>query len=234
MLKIAISFVAYVYFGDEFLTKFAILLGSAPEDFRQKKIEDMFDFLDSKRSKGDSIVTFANGISEMMLEMVMDNSVKQLTNAVVSSASTTTQSEHHSATQSCHSEFISESTKEMLKQVQHDGHFERFAPTHALATSDVSESTNARHSEAKPKNLFLQEMFRSAQHDVLLLYICTLQPLSDNDKSFWLGGEEIRRDVILHYQELAAEYGIDMQVVFDFDRELVKEEELGWEKVENV
>lgn len=129
------------------MSRFSILLGSASEDFRQKKLEDMFDFLDSKRNAGDnSIVTFANGISEMMLEMVMDNSVRQ-----------------------------------------------------------------------KP--------------DSILLYICTLQPVRDDEKSVWLGGEEIRRDVISHYQKLAAECGIDMQVIFDFDTEMVKEEKLGYEKL---
>lgn len=163
MLKIAMFYIAYAYFGDEFLVKFAILLGSAPEDFRQKKIEDMFDFLDSKRNAGDSIVAFANGISEMMLEMVIGNSVRQLTNAVVSSASTTTNNKMNS----------------------------------------------------------------------IILYVCTLQPVEDGEKSFLLGGEEIGRDVISHYQEVAAECGIDMQVVFDFDGELVSEEKLGWEKVLN-
>lgn len=71
------------------MTSHAILLGSAPKDFRQKKIEDMSDFLISKNG-GRGVVTFANGITELMLEMVMGNSVKQLANVVVSSASTTT------------------------------------------------------------------------------------------------------------------------------------------------
>lgn len=130
------------------MPRFSVLLGSSPEDYRQKKIEEMFDFLDSKRNAGDSIVTFANGISEMMLEMVMDNSVKQ-----------------------------------------------------------------------NPDSILL---------------LCTLRPVAESEKSFWLGGEEIRRDVISHYQTLAAECGIDMRVVFDSDSEMVSEEKLGWEKVENV
>lgn len=130
------------------MVQFAILLGSAPEDFRQKKLEDMFDFLDSKRNKGDGIVTFANGISEMMLEIVLNNSFKQ-----------------------------------------------------------------------KPNQI--------------LLYICTLQPVGESKKTFWLGGEEIRRDVIEHYQRLAEECGIDMQVVFDWCKDFASEEELGWEKVDS-
>ncbi len=109
----------------------------------------MFDFLNSKRNKGDSIVTFANGMSELMLELVLDNSLKQ-------------------------------------------------------------------------------------NPDGILLYICTKSPVKESDKSVWLGGEEIRRDVIRHYQRLATECGIDMQVVMDFDSEMMSDEELGWEKVENV
>lgn len=127
------------------MTRYAILLGSAPEDFRQKKLEDISDFLNSKNGRC-GVVTFANGITEQMLEMVLDNSMKQ-------------------------------------------------------------------------------------NPDSILLYICTLQPVGEDEKSVWLGGEEIRRDVISHYQTLAAESGIDMQVIFDSDRELVSEEELGLEEV---
>lgn len=58
-----------------------------------------------------------------------------------------------------------------------------------------------------------------------------MQPVEDDEKSFWLGGEEIRCDVISHYQMLAAESGIDFQVIFDSDSKLVSEEELGWEEV---
>lgn len=145
------------------MTRYAILIGSAPEDFRQKKLEDMSDFLNSKNGRR-GVVTFANGITEQMLEMMLGNSVKQLANVVVSSASTATKGEQSS----------------------------------------------------------------------ILLYICTLQPVGNDENSFWLGGEEIRRDVISHYQEVAAEFGIDMQVLFDFDGELVKEEELGWEEVVSI
>lgn len=120
------------------MSRFAILLGDAPEDFRQKKLEDMFNFLDSKRNAGDSIVTFANGISEMMLEMVLDNSIKQLADAVVEPAvsgprrsiETSSRNECHSklvseSTRTRHPEFISGSVKEMLTEgakqhVQHD------------------------------------------------------------------------------------------------------------------
>ena len=128
------------------MKRFFILLGSAPKDYRQKKIEEMFDFLDSRKISGDSIITFSNGITELMLEMVLDNSLRQNPGSI-------------------------------------------------------------------------------------LLYICMLRPVGDNEKSIWLGGEEIRRDIVKHYQKLAAECEIDMQVVFDFGSEVLTEEELGYEKV---
>lgn len=154
------------------MTRYAILLGSASEDFRQKKIEDMFNFLNSKKNASDSIVTFANGISELMLEMVLNNSVKQLADTMVEPAVT-----------------------ELHRSI---------------------ENTS------------------KARTNSILLYICTNFPVKDRDRSFWLGGEEIRRDVIEHYQTLINELGIDMQVVMDFDSEMVSEESMGWEKVENV
>ena len=186
------------------MTRFAILLGSAPEDFRQKKIEDMFNFLNSKRNKGDSIVTFANGISEMMLELVLDNSMKQLSDAMVEPAETTSMNERHSelvseSTRTRHPEFISESIKEMLKQ-------------------DTGNNDSPRNGDIRNLN-------------GILLYICTQSPVKDSDKSVWLGGEEIRRDVIEHYQRLAENCGIDMQVVMDSGSEVLCEENLGYERV---
>lgn len=131
------------------MTRYAILLGDAPEDFRQTKIEDMFDFLSSKDEENrGGVVTFPNGISEMMLELVLDNTFKQ-----------------------------------------------------------------------NPKQI--------------LLYICAQSPVKDSDKSLWLGGEEIRRDVIEHYQRLATEAGIDLQVVMDWCKDLASEEELGYEEADS-
>lgn len=131
------------------LLRFGIICGSAPENFRQKKLVEMSDFLQEK--KGiicDSVVTFPSGISEMTLEMLLDNSFNQ-----------------------------------------------------------------------NPKSLYL--------------YFCTFSPIKDDDFSFWLNGDEIRKEVIDYYQKLANELGIEMQVVFDVDSEVVSEEKLGYEKVES-
>ena len=68
----------------------------------------------------------------------------------------------------------------------------------------------------------------------ILLYICTETMISEHDESLWLGGEEVRREVIAYYAELAKKCGISFQVVFDWDSEFVSEESLGWEKISEV
>ena len=65
----------------------------------------------------------------------------------------------------------------------------------------------------------------------ILLYVCTDSPIPDSDESVFLRGEEIRRDVISYYADLAKKIEIGFQVIFDSDRELVNEESLGWEKI---
>ena len=64
-----------------------------------------------------------------------------------------------------------------------------------------------------------------------MLYLCSKNPISDSDESIWLGGEEIRRDVIAYYENFAKKLEIDFQILFDFDSEFVSEEALGFEKV---
>ncbi len=59
------------------MTRFALLLGDAPEDFRQKKIDEMNDFLSSDADGNFQVVTFANGISEFMMEAVLENAFTQ-------------------------------------------------------------------------------------------------------------------------------------------------------------
>ena len=62
----------------------------------------------------------------------------------------------------------------------------------------------------------------------LLLYICTSSPVSDSDEIIWLGGEEIRKDVIRHYASLL---GNSFQVIYDSDRKEISEAELGYERI---
>ena len=65
----------------------------------------------------------------------------------------------------------------------------------------------------------------------ILLYFCTKEPISDTAQSFFIGAEEIRKDVIAHYQNLAKDMEFDLQVVYDVDRQMLAEEELGYEAV---
>ncbi len=116
----------------------AILCGSAPDGFTQKKINEMHDFLTSEA--GDSwaekeIMIFPNGVSEAMLSFVL-------------------------------------------------------------------------------------ERLKADKTEQILLYICTLSPVADSDKSVWLGGEEVRKSVIEAF--CADEH---VQVIYDCGGELVREEE---------
>ena len=57
------------------LLKYALLCGCAPENYRQKKIDDMFNFLTSPEGRGcnpGNIVVFPNGISEIILENLLN------------------------------------------------------------------------------------------------------------------------------------------------------------------
>ncbi len=114
----------------------AILCGSAPDGFTQKKINEMHDFLTSEAGgfwSEEEITIFPNGVSEAMLSFVL-------------------------------------------------------------------------------------ERLKADKTERILLYICTLSPVADGDKSVWLGGEEVRKSVIDAF--CADGFG---QVVYDCGRELVKD-----------
>ena len=127
------------------MTRHAILCGSAPDGFTQKKINEMHDFLTSEAGGSwaeKEITIFPNGVDEAMLSFVL-------------------------------------------------------------------------------------ERLKSDKTEQILLYICTLSPVADDDESVWLGGEEIRKSVI----EAACADGRG-QVVYDCGREVVRDEEMELE--ENV
>ncbi len=118
----------------------AILCGSAPNGFFQKKINEMHDFLTSEAGGSwseEEITIFPNGVSEAMLSF-------------------------------------------MIERLKAD---------------------------------------KTAQ---IFLYMCTLSPVADKDKSVWLGGEEVQKRVIENCRNSGE---IDLQVVYDFDRELVSDKE---------
>lgn len=142
------------------MTRYALLCGSAPKDYRQKKLEDIHNEL---LNKGDShVMAFANGIDELMLEYALNNIL--------------------------------------------DGN----AGEKASGARDVS----------------------------VLLYFCARTPeelrakMADADCDVVrLGENEIRRDVIAYYADLAKKCDVDFQVLYDSDRKMVSEESLGYEEL---
>ena len=148
------------------MTRYAFLCGSAPENFRQKKLCDMHDFLASEAGgawREEDITIFPNGVHELMLECALNSA------------------------------------------------FDEFAGDGECALEEVSEE--------------------NAGCAVVLLYFCTQTAPSDTDETFWLGGQELRKDVIAYYEGLAKRCGVSLQVIFDSDREMVGEDALGYEAV---
>ena len=120
------------------MTRHAILCGSAPNGFTQKKINSMHDFL--TRDEGGlwlekDITIFPNGVTESMLTFVLNR-------------------------------------------------------------------------------------LKSEKIEKILLYICTLSPVADSEKSVWLNNEEIEKKVLLSVLEDS-----NAQVIFDCDREFLSDEE---------
>lgn len=121
------------------MSHYAILCGSAPDGFTQKKINEMHDFLISSAGglwAEKDILIFPNGVTETMLSFVL-------------------------------------------------------------------------------------ERLKADKTDQILLYICTMSPVAEEDKSVWLGGDEVRKSVI----EAFCEDG-HAQVVYDSCREIASDEEI--------
>ena len=121
------------------MSHYAILCGSAPDGFTQKKINEMHDFLISEAGGSlaeKDILIFPNGVTEAMLSFVL-------------------------------------------------------------------------------------ERLKADKPEQILLYICTLSPVADEDKSVWLGGEEVRKSVIDAF--CADGRG---QVIYDSCREFAGDEEI--------
>lgn len=62
---------------------YALLLGSAPEGFRQKKLNEMLDFLASGKKlwAKSGIISFPNGASEKTLKQILENIKNEIENA---------------------------------------------------------------------------------------------------------------------------------------------------------
>ena len=145
------------------MTCYAILCGSAPKGFRQRKIEYMYDFLisESGRSQAaEDLLVFPNGVNELFLEgllnEVFDKASEEDDGGVILYLCARTESDLHSQLSDC-------------------------------AIPDV-------------------EVVR-------------------------LGENEIRKEVIDYYADLAEKMDIDFHVEYSVDGEFVMEEEIGYEKV---
>ncbi len=150
------------------MSKHAILCGSAPDGFTQKKINEMHDFLTGETGgfwAEKEITIFPNGVSEVMLSFVL-------------------------------------------------------------------------------------ERLKADKTERILLYICALSPVADEDEAVWLGGEEVRKSVIESVASTNSDTATSMpkktsrsvevepaetetgccngvQVIYDCGGELVSEEEMG-------
>lgn len=125
------------------MTRYAILCGSAPDGFTQKKINEMHDFLTSDAGGAwaeKEIVFFPNGVDDAMLAFVL-------------------------------------------------------------------------------------ERLKADKAEQILLYICTLTPVVDEDKSVWLGGYEVRKSLIEAFCS-----DVCAQVIYDCGRKLERNEKIELEK----
>ena len=99
---------------------------------------------------------------------------------------------------------------------------------HDFLTSDAGGSWAEKEIMIFPNGVseamlsFVLERLKADKTEQILLYICTLSPVADDDKSVWLGGDEISKSVI----EAFCAYGHG-QVIYDCGGELVRDEEMA-------
>ena len=68
------------------MEKYAILIGDAPEGFRQRRMEDMMDFLQTEQGgsyKAGEYIGFPGGVTEGMLDDVFRYTLEQLPKRVL-------------------------------------------------------------------------------------------------------------------------------------------------------
>ena len=121
------------------MTRYAILCGSAPRGFTQKKINEMYDFLTSSSGGAwaeKEIVFFPNGVDDAMLAFVL-------------------------------------------------------------------------------------ERLKADKADQIFLYICTMSPVAEEDKSVWLGGYEVRKSLIVNCADGRG------QVIYDCGEEITRNEKIS-------
>ncbi len=73
---------------------------------------------------------------------------------------------------------------------------------------------------------FVLERLKLQKTDYILLYICTESAAADTEKSVWLGGEEIRKEIFMDKE-------LNLQVVFDSCRDFVQDDENEADNIQN-
>ncbi len=74
--------------------------------------------------------------------------------------------------------------------------------------------------------LFVLGQLKSQKIDYILLYICTETGVADGEKSVWLGGEEIHKEIFLNKE-------LNIQVVFDSCRDFIQDDASEAEDIQN-
>ena len=137
------------------MVQYAFLVGTAPQDYRQKRLVHFYNNLKSEYTFSErDIYIFPNGVDEILLEYALTNAIEQNSNGTSGSVSR------------------------------------------------------------------------------IFLYICALSQDCIKDDYITLGNDEIRKLVIAHYAAMAKNVGIEFEIIYDSDGEVVSEESLGWERVE--
>ncbi len=147
------------------LPRYALLLGSAPEGFRQKKLEDMWISLESSgRYAPGNILAFPNGVNELFLESVLRETIDKLCDA---------------------------------ENEDNDGNGGLFLHLCTKSEADL-------HAELTDSAIPGVEVVR-------------------------LGKNEIRKEVIAYYADLAEKLDVGFEVEYALDGVFESEKSLGWE-----
>ena len=180
-----------------FLNHLAILCGSAPKGFRQRKVEDKYDFLMSiagGKCEPESIVVFPCGVNELFLEGLLNDAFENAADA------------EDDGDDACGTELADASAE-------------------AAPFADDEASLNVDDGTMGQVLLYLcarTETDLSAE-----LSDCAVPGV----EVVRLSEDEVRKEVIAYYADLAEKMGVDFRVEYAWDGEFLRKEELGYEPV---
>ncbi|MBR1721996.1 MAG: hypothetical protein IJ727_05880 [Treponema sp.] len=178
------------------MSKYAILCGSAPKGFRQRKVEDKYDFLMSiagGKCQPGSIVAFPSGVSELFLEGLLNEAFEKAADA------------EDDGDDACGTEL---------------------ADALAEAAPFAGDEASLNVDDGTMGHVMLYLCARNKADLSAELSDCAVPGV----EVVRLGEDEVRKEVIAYYADLAEKMGIGFLVDYDWDGEFVREEELGWER----